>query len=80
LLESVITVGVGCVVGAAVGVYGHALAGRWLKLATGFPAPFAVAPAQMGLTLVLIIVVTLAVIAIPGLAAARISARLSFQD
>jgi putative ABC transport system permease protein len=80
LLESAITVGVGCVVGAAVGVYGHALAGRWLKLTTGFPAPFAVAPAQMALTLVLITVVALTVIAIPGFAAARVPARLSFQE
>ncbi|HWY18233.1 MAG TPA: FtsX-like permease family protein [Solirubrobacteraceae bacterium] len=80
LLESVITVGVGCTVGAAVGVYGHALAGRWLKLTTGFPAPFAVAPTQMALTLALITVVALTVIAIPGLAAARVPARVSFQD
>lgn len=80
LLESTITVGVGCAVGAAVGVYGHALAGRWLKLTTGFPAPFAVGPAQMALTLMLITVVALAVIAIPGLLAARVPARVGLQD
>jgi putative ABC transport system permease protein len=80
LLESAITVGVGCVIGGVVGVYGHALAGRWLTLATGFPAPFSIAPAQVALTLTLITVVALAVIAIPGFAASRVPARAGFQD
>lgn len=80
LLESAITVGVGCVIGGLVGVYGHALAGRWLKLTTGFPAPFAVAPTQVALTLTLITAVVLVVIAVPGLAAARVPARAGFQD
>jgi putative ABC transport system permease protein len=80
LLESTITVGVGCLVGALFGVYGHALAGRWLKLATGFPAPFTLAPLQMAATLVLIMAVTLSVIALPGLLAARVPARASFRD
>jgi putative ABC transport system permease protein len=80
LLESAITVGVGCAIGGVVGVYGHALAGRWLTLTTGFPAPFAVAPTQVALTLTLITAVTLAVIAIPGLVASRVPARAGFQD
>ncbi|HYM46809.1 MAG TPA: FtsX-like permease family protein [Solirubrobacteraceae bacterium] len=80
LLESSITIVIGCAVGAAVGIFGHALAGRWLKLTTGFPAPFAVAPAQVVLTLALVTGIALAVIALPGLAAARVSARLSLQE
>jgi putative ABC transport system permease protein len=80
LLESAITVGVGCAIGGVVGVYGHALAGRWLTLTTGFPAPFAVAPTQVALTLTLITAVALAVIAIPGFAASRVPARAGFQD
>lgn len=80
LLESTITVGVGCSVGVVVGVYGHALAGRWLKLTTGFPAPFAVAPGQVALTLALVAAVALGAIAIAGFAAARVPARMSFQD
>jgi putative ABC transport system permease protein len=80
LLESAITIGVGCLVGALVGVYGHALAGRWLKLATGFPAPFTIVPLQMAATLVLITAVTLSVVALPGLLAARVPARASFRD
>ena len=54
LLESTITVGVGCAIGGVVGVYGHALAGRWLTLTTGFPAPFSIAPTQVLVTLMLI--------------------------
>jgi putative ABC transport system permease protein len=80
LLESAITVGVGCAIGGIVGVYGHALAGRWLTLTTGFPAPFAVAPAQVALTLMLITAIALLVIAIPGFAASRVPARVGFQD
>ncbi len=80
LLESAITVGVGCAIGGIVGVYGHALAGRWLTLTTGFPAPFAIAPAQVALTLILITVVALLVMAIPGLAASRVPARAGLQD
>ena len=80
LLESAITVGVGCIIGGIIGVYGHALAGRWLTLTTGFPAPFAVAPGQVALTLTLITAVALTVIAIPGFAASRVPARAGFQD
>jgi putative ABC transport system permease protein len=80
LLESTITVGVGCIVGGVVGIYGHALAGRWLTLTTGFPAPFSVAPTQVALTLTLITAVALTVIAIPGFAASRVPARVGFQD
>ncbi len=80
LLESAITVGVGCVIGGIVGIYGHALAGRWLTLTTGFPAPFSIAPTQVALTLTLITAVALAVIAIPGFAASRVPARAGFQD
>lgn len=80
LLESAITVGVGCAIGGVLGIYGHALAGRWLTLTTGFPAPFAIAPAQILVTLTLITTVALAVIAIPGFAASRVPARAGFQD
>jgi putative ABC transport system permease protein len=80
LLESSITIVIGCAVGSAVGIFGHALAGRWLTLTTGFPAPFAVAPGQVALTLALVTSIALAVIALPGLAAARVPARMSLRD
>jgi putative ABC transport system permease protein len=80
LLEGAIVLGVGCAVGAVFGVYGHALASRWLRLETGFPAPFAIGLGAVLLTLALLAVIALAVIALPGLAAARAPARTSFQE
>ena len=80
LLESAIVLGVGCALGAAVGVYGHALASRWLRIATDFPAPFAIGAARVLLTLALLAAIALAVIALPGFAAARAPARTSFQE
>ncbi len=80
LLESAIVLSVGCAIGALAGVYGHALASRWLRLETGFPAPFEVGPGRVLLTLALLAAIALAVIALPGLAAARAPARTSFQE
>jgi putative ABC transport system permease protein len=80
LLESTVVLGVGCVVGAAYGLYGHALAARWLRLNTGFPAPFTVGLPGVFLTLALLAIIALTVISLPGWAAARAPARTTFQE
>jgi len=80
LMESATMLGIGALLGAVVGIYGHALASRWLTAATGFPAPFAFAGPQILFTLGLITAITLAVMALPGLAAARVPARVSLQE
>jgi len=80
VLESAVTIGVGAVVGAVLGVCGHALASRFLERTTGFPAPFAVGPLQVLLTLALIAGIALVVIAIPGRLAARVSPRAILQE
>lgn len=80
LLESTVVLGVGCAVGAALGVYGHALATRWLVLSTGFQAHFSPAVPQLLLDFLLVAGIGLLVIALPGLAAARVSARLALQE
>jgi putative ABC transport system permease protein len=80
LLESAILLGAGCLVGATLGVYGHALASRWLRLTTGFPAPFALGEAQVLLTLALVMGVAIFVVALPGYTAARVPPRASFQE
>jgi putative ABC transport system permease protein len=80
LLESGIMLGIGSTVGALVGVYGHALAGHWLTLATGFPAPFSIGVAQVFFTLALITAIALAVIALPGIVAARVPSNVSLQE
>jgi putative ABC transport system permease protein len=80
VLESVVTVGVGAVVGALVGICGHALASRFLERTTGFPAPFYLGPVQVLLTLGLIGAITLLVIAVPGMLAARVSPKAILQE
>jgi putative ABC transport system permease protein len=80
LLESAIVLGIGCVVGAVFGVYGHALASRALLLTTGFPAPFSFGSLRIFITLGLVAGIAMAVIAVPGLLAARVPARASFQE
>jgi putative ABC transport system permease protein len=80
LTESAVTIGAGVLVGTAVGVIGHALAGRFLALTTGFPAPFALGPAQVLLTIALFTLTALAVVALPGMAAARVSPRAVLQE
>jgi len=80
LLEGTILLSIGCLDGAVLGVYGHVLASRWLKLTTGFPTAFSVGGSQILLTLVIVIGVPLAVIALPGLAAARVPPGASFQE
>jgi putative ABC transport system permease protein len=80
LLESAITIAIGAAVGAVVGVCGHALASRFLERTTGFPAPFSVGPEQVLITLALIAAIALAVIALPGMIAARVSPRAVLQD
>ncbi len=79
-LESAISVAIGCADGALLGLYGHALASRWLKLTTGFPAPFSLGLTQVLLALAVVTGITLLVIALPGLSAARVSPRVGFQD
>ncbi len=80
LLESAIVLSIGCVDGAVIGVYGHALADRWLRLTTDFPAPFAVGGPLVLLPLAFVAGIALAVVALPGLAAARVSPSVSFQE
>lgn len=80
LFESGVTIGVGALLGALVGIGGHALASRFLQLSTGFPAPFAVGPVQVLLTIALFCAIALAVMAMPGMVAARIPPRAVLQE
>ena len=80
LLESAITIAVGALLGAAVGILGHALASRFLESSPGFPAPFSLDGSQVLETLVLLSALALAVIAIPGGAATGVSPTTIFQE
>jgi putative ABC transport system permease protein len=80
LLESAVVLGIGCLDGATLGLYGHALADRYLRVSTGFAAPFSVGAAQILLTLLIVGGASLAVVAIPGYSAAGVTPELSFQE
>ncbi len=81
LLECAIVLGVGCGDGAILGIYGHVLAGRWLKLTTGFPAPFALGELDLLITVALVGGLALLVVATSaGVSASRVSPEVSFQE
>jgi putative ABC transport system permease protein len=80
LLESAIVLGIGCFDGVVVGIYAHALGDRYLRANIGFPAPFSVGGVQVVLTLLLLLGIALAVIALPGYSAAGVSTQTSFQE
>jgi putative ABC transport system permease protein len=80
LLESMILLGIGCTGGVLLGVYGHALASRWLERATGFPAPFSFGGSQVLLTFAIVTGLAILVVSLPGYTAARVSASTSFQE
>jgi putative ABC transport system permease protein len=62
LLESGLVLATGCALGAAAGLYGHLLLGRWLRIATGFPAPFE--PSMLAAAATFVVVVGVALLAI----------------
>lgn len=80
MLESIIAVGIGCLDGVVLGIYGHALASRWLTLTTGFPAPFSFGDGQVLLSVALVTFITVLTVAIPGRSASRVPPRMSFQE
>jgi putative ABC transport system permease protein len=80
LLESAILLVIGCVEGAVLGLYGHALADRWLRATTDFPAPFSLGAPQVFLTLAMILGIAIAVVAVPGFSAAQVPPGVSFQE
>jgi putative ABC transport system permease protein len=80
LFESAIVLGLGCALGAILGVYGHVLATRWLTLSTGFQARFTLDAPQVLIYLALVAGIGLVVVALPGLAAARVSSRMALQE
>ncbi len=78
--ESILVLGTGGLAGAAAGVYGHLLCDRYLRLTTGFPAPFAVEGIHTIQTILLIVIGALAVLAIPGYMASQVPPQLALQD
>jgi putative ABC transport system permease protein len=80
LLEASVVITAGCLTGAVAGVWAHAQIDRYLRLVSGFPAPFTPAIWQ-GLGQVgLILAGTLLALALPGSIAAEAPPRLALND
>lgn len=73
MLESAIVLGIGCSIGALFGLYGQFMLTRWLSDSTGFPTAYAPAWLLALSTLAGITLVAVAIAALPGFAAARVS-------
>lgn len=80
MFEAGFVIGLGCVVGTMLGTYGHFLAGRYLTLTTGFPAPFSLSGEPLLAALGLVVGAAYAVLLLPGYVAAQTSTRASFQE
>jgi putative ABC transport system permease protein len=80
LYESVLVLGTGCLTGALAGIYGHLLSDRFLRLTTGFPAPFSPEGLQAVQTTLLIVIAALLALAIPGYVASQAPPRLALQE
>ncbi len=80
LLEAALILLLGSAVGLVAGTAGHLLGDRWLRVTTGFPATFALRPVAAVATAVLVVVGSLAIIALPSYVAVRVPPATSFQD
>ena len=80
LMESLLAVVIGGFGGACIGIYGHALANRWLTQSTGFPAPFALGAGQLLVALAVIVAITIAMVALPGWSAAKVPPSMGLQE
>jgi putative ABC transport system permease protein len=80
LFESALMLGTGCGLGAVFGIYAHALADRALAQAIGFPVSDSLAASAALASLVLVLVVALAILALPGYLAASVPAALAAND
>ncbi len=80
LLESGVAVAVGCLDGVLLGIYGHALASRWLALSTGFPAPFSLGVGAILLALGIVAGITVLLVGALGFRSAGVAPSVAFED
>jgi putative ABC transport system permease protein len=73
MLESAIVLGIGCSIGALFGLGGQSMLTRWLSTSTGFPTAYAPAWTLALSSLAGVTLVAVAIAALPGFAAARVS-------
>ena len=80
LLESALMLGAGCVTGAIAGIYGQVIIDGYLKHVTGFPVASLAASLRPLEIFALVIAVVLALSALPGWLASRVSPTLALNE
>jgi putative ABC transport system permease protein len=80
LLESLLLLVVGCLAGAAFGLYGQQLLDRALANVINFPVVYSVAAPAAVLSLAIVAAAALAIVAIPGYLAAGVPPAVALED
>jgi putative ABC transport system permease protein len=80
MLEATLMLGAGCVTGAVAGIYGQLVIDTYLKHITGFPVANLAASGRPLEIMALVIVAVLAIVAVPGWSAARVSPTLALNE
>jgi putative ABC transport system permease protein len=80
LVESALILGAGCVTGALAGIYGQVIIDAYLQHVTGFPVTRLGAGVRPLEILALVSVVVLAIVAVPGWLASRVSPTLALNE
>jgi putative ABC transport system permease protein len=80
LIEALVMLGAGCAVGALGGVYGQVIIDGYLEHVTGFPVATLVTAGRPFEIFVLVVVSVLALAAIPGYLASRVTPTLAFGE
>jgi putative ABC transport system permease protein len=80
LVEALVMLSAGCITGALAGVYGQLIIDSYLKGVTGFPVATLVTAGRPLEIFVLVVLVVLALAAIPGFLASRVRPTLAFGE
>jgi putative ABC transport system permease protein len=80
LVESLLLLGVGCLTGAALGLYGQQLLDRALANVINFPVVYSVAAISALVSLAVVTAAGLAIIAVPGYLAAGVPPAVALED
>ncbi len=79
LVESTLILGTGCVSGAVAGIYGQLIIDAYLKQVTGFPVASLAAGWRPLVILALVLVIALAIVAVPAFSASRVPGTLALS-
>ncbi len=80
LLEASLMLGAGCLTGALAGIYGQVVIDGYLRQVTGFPLASIVSGARPLEIFVLVLAAAMAIMAIPGWLASRVSPGLALEN